>query len=112
MKLRDMPEDRLAYNVWVADIELMLAGCRHCWTYKLLDTLSLLGAVPRAAWDHRSSLGVTKDQVMGVCIAENVVNCTLHSGGLNLDGRGYITTLGLRHHLSTTSAYTHVGLCR
>jgi hypothetical protein len=53
MKLRDMPADRLAYNVWVADIELVLVGCRHCWTYMLLDTLSgLLGAVPRAAWDR------------------------------------------------------------
>jgi hypothetical protein len=78
MKLRDMPADRLAHNVWVADIELMLDGCRHCWTYKLLDTLSQLGAVPRAMWDHRSSLGVTKENVMGVCIVEDAVSSALH----------------------------------
>jgi hypothetical protein len=79
MKLRDdMQADRLAYNVWVADIELMLDGCRHCWTYKLLDTLSYLGAVPRAVWDHRSGAGVTKEGVMGVCILEDVVKLALH----------------------------------
>jgi hypothetical protein len=80
MKLRDMQADRLAHNVWVADIELMsLEGCRHCWTYKLLDTLSQLGAVPRAMWDHRSSLGVTKEDVMNVSIVEDVVTSALHN---------------------------------
>jgi hypothetical protein len=78
MKLRDMQADRLAHNAWVADVELMLDGCRHCWTYKLLDTLSQLGAVPRAMWDHRSSLGVTKEDVMSVSIVEDVVTSALH----------------------------------
>ena len=78
MNLRDMPADRLAYNVWVADIELMLEGCRHCWTYKLLDTLSYLGVMSRAAWDHHSSAGVTREGVMGVCISEDAVKLALH----------------------------------
>ena len=78
MKLRDMSVDRLAYNVWVADIELMLDGCRHCWTYKLLDTLTHLGVLPRAEWDCLSSLVVTKEQVMSLCIVEDVVQSAMH----------------------------------
>lgn len=78
VKLQGMQADRLAHNVLVADIELMLEGCRHCWTYQLLDTLSRLGAVPRAMWDHRSSLGVTKEHVLGINIVENMVKSALY----------------------------------
>ena len=36
----------------MADIELMLDGCRECCTYKLLHTLSLLGVVDGSTiWD-------------------------------------------------------------
>ena len=45
MALKCMSSDRLAYCAWVADIELMLDGCRVCWTYKLLHTMSLLGVI-------------------------------------------------------------------
>jgi hypothetical protein len=45
MALKGMPGDRLAHCAWVADIELMLDGCRGCWTYKLLHTMSLLGVI-------------------------------------------------------------------
>jgi Reverse transcriptase (RNA-dependent DNA polymerase) len=78
MKLRDMDADRLAYNVWVADIELMLDGCPQCWTYKLLHTLTRLEVVPGALWDRRSNAGVTKEGVMGICIQEDVVKAALH----------------------------------
>jgi hypothetical protein len=39
MTLKCMPDDRLAQCAWVADIDLMLAGCRTCWTYQLLHTM-------------------------------------------------------------------------
>jgi hypothetical protein len=53
MTLKCMPDDRLAHCAWVADIDLMLAGCRSCWTYLLLHTMSLLGVLSRNACDHR-----------------------------------------------------------
>ena len=47
--------DRLARCAWVADgIELMLDGCRECWSYMLMHTMPLLGAgvVDRSTlWD-------------------------------------------------------------
>ena len=52
MALQCMSNDRLARCAWVADIELMLDGCRDCWTYKLLHTMSLLGVVDGSTiWD-------------------------------------------------------------
>jgi hypothetical protein len=32
----------------------MLAGCRTCWTYQLLHTMSLLGVLSRTSWDRRA----------------------------------------------------------
>jgi hypothetical protein len=32
MTLKCMPDDRPAHCAWVADIDLMMAGCRTCWT--------------------------------------------------------------------------------
>jgi hypothetical protein len=51
--LKYVSDERLAHCAWVADIDLMLAGCRTCWTYQLLDTMSSLGVLSRTAWDHR-----------------------------------------------------------
>ena len=46
-----MSNDRSA---WVADIELMLDGCREFWTYNLLHTISLFGVLDRSTdWDGR-----------------------------------------------------------
>jgi hypothetical protein len=45
MTLKGMPPDRLAHCAWIADIELMLAGCRECWTYRLSHTMSRLGVI-------------------------------------------------------------------
>jgi hypothetical protein len=65
-KLRDrMPDEgenssRLAYNVWVDDVKLALAGCVDCWTYKLLHTLQVLGVVEASQW---CAAGVTAEQV-------------------------------------------------
>jgi hypothetical protein len=54
MTLKCMSDDRLAHCACVTDIDLMLAGCRSCWTYQL-HTMSLLGGLIRTAWDHRAN---------------------------------------------------------
>jgi hypothetical protein len=78
VKLQDMPRERLAYNVWVADIELMLAGCKRCWTYRLLRTLTHLGVVDGAMWDRNCTIGITKVEVMHIRVREEVVKDALH----------------------------------
>jgi hypothetical protein len=45
MILKCMSDNRLAHCAWVADIDLMLTGCRSCWTHQLLHTMSLLGVL-------------------------------------------------------------------
>ena len=51
-KLQDMqPADgqdsnRLAYNVWLSDIDLFLSGCSECWTACMLDMLGQLALLP------------------------------------------------------------------
>jgi hypothetical protein len=64
MTLKCMPNDRLAHCAWVADIDLMLAGCRACWTYHLLHTMSLLIVLSRTSWDHRANYVVDRHRVM------------------------------------------------
>ena len=64
MALKYMPSDRLAHCAWLADIELVLAGCRDCWTYKLLHTMSLLGVIDRNTWDPGINALVTRHSIM------------------------------------------------
>ena len=49
-KLRGMAPARLASQVWVADLELMLSGCRACWSFKVLSAFEKLGLVSAAQW--------------------------------------------------------------
>jgi hypothetical protein len=77
VKLQDMDVGRLAYNVWVADIELMLDGCRQCWTYMLLQTLTILEVVPSSAWDPAVNTSISKADVMQICLVEEVVQNSL-----------------------------------
>jgi hypothetical protein len=65
MALKGMSEDRLARCAWVADIELMLGGCRECWTYKLLHTMSELGVIERSTMmDQAGRVLLRKQDIM------------------------------------------------
>jgi hypothetical protein len=66
MTLKCMSDDRLAHRcAWVADVDLMLAGCRSCWTYQLLHMMSLLGVLSRTAWHHRANSVVDRRCIIG-----------------------------------------------
>ena len=72
-KLQDMSADRLAHNAWMADIQLMLDGCRDCWTHKLLHTLSRLGVVDELLWNRARHPGVTISGVKEISISEPAI---------------------------------------
>jgi sorting nexin-29 len=40
VKVRDMTIDRLAHNVWLADVQLMLEGCQTCWAWSFLRAMT------------------------------------------------------------------------
>jgi hypothetical protein len=76
MTLKCMPDDRLAHCAWVADIDLMLAGCRSCWTYQLLHRL--LGVLSRNAWDHRAKSVVDRHSIMHLQLVPKAIKRALH----------------------------------
>jgi hypothetical protein len=78
MTLKCMPDDRLAHCAWVADIDLMLAGCRTCWTYQLLHTMSLLGVLSRNSWDHRANSVVDRHSIMHLQLVPKAIKLALH----------------------------------
>jgi hypothetical protein len=78
MTLKCMPDDRLAHCAWVADIDLMLAGCRTCWTYQLLHTMSLLGVLRRNSWDHRENSVVDRHSIMHLQLVPKAIKLALH----------------------------------
>jgi hypothetical protein len=43
-------QHKLAARALRDDVRLMLQGCKDCWTYKVLHTLSKLGCIQQAAW--------------------------------------------------------------
>jgi len=45
---------RMATRALKDDVQFMLFGCRDCWSYKLLNTLTKLGVVTRGQWDPAS----------------------------------------------------------
>jgi hypothetical protein len=75
--LNCMSADRLAHCAWIADIDLMLAGCRSCWTYQLLHTMSLLGVLSRTAWDHRANSVVDRRCIMQLQLVPKSIKIAL-----------------------------------
>jgi hypothetical protein len=78
MTLKCMSGDRLAHCAWVADIDLMLAGCRTCWTYQLLHTMSLLGVLSRSAWDRRTNSVIDRQCIMQLQLMPKAIKLALH----------------------------------
>jgi hypothetical protein len=55
------------------DVRLMLQGCRDCWVFKLLDTLSDLDVVQREAWQPQPHQWPTVSSVLDAIPTEKQV---------------------------------------
>jgi Reverse transcriptase (RNA-dependent DNA polymerase) len=77
MTLTCMSADRLARCAFVADIDLMLNGCRNCWTYKLLHTMSLLGLLARTEWDRRANSVVDRQCILQLQLVEKSIEIAM-----------------------------------
>jgi hypothetical protein len=55
LKLSIMDEHRLARHAFESDIQLMLDGCKECWSYMLLHTLTQLGVICQQQWRSSSA---------------------------------------------------------
>ena len=64
-KLVAMDPSRLAFQVWVADIQLMLSGCTNCWTFHFLEGLEEVGFVTPDQW-RPGTPGVTVDAIQSL----------------------------------------------
>lgn len=79
VRLTGMNADRLAYRAFKDDIRLMLDGCKDCWTFKLLDTLTHMGIVQASQWKPNNGSQVTVDTILQLCISETAVVDALQS---------------------------------
>jgi hypothetical protein len=71
--LADMDATRVAHMAWMSDIALMVAGCKHCWTYKLLSILTTLNILPAALWDPEVNHDVSADTIARLSFEEKDV---------------------------------------
>jgi hypothetical protein len=67
---------RVAYQAWVSDIELMVQGCRSCWTYQLLHTMTQLHVVSASEWQGP---GCTVHAVKAIALEPKSVAAALAS---------------------------------
>jgi hypothetical protein len=65
--------DKMAARALRDDIRLMLSGCKDCWTFKLLDTLSEIGVIERSQWQPSTALCPTVMDIIGIPITEQQV---------------------------------------
>lgn len=72
-KLASMGPERLARQVWVADIQLMLSGCKKCWTHQLLECLERIGYLTGDQWRSGSD-GVTVGTICTLAITKTGVH--------------------------------------
>lgn len=67
--------DRLAYNVWLSDIDLVLDGCTDCWTARMLQVLGELAMLP-----HDFTIATaTHVQILNLRFDEGEVRHKLHT---------------------------------
>jgi hypothetical protein len=55
---------RMATRALRDDVLFMLFGCKDCWSYKLLNTLTMLGVVTRSQWDPAVTRGLRAADVL------------------------------------------------
>jgi hypothetical protein len=72
-KLAGMGPERLARQAWVADIALMLSGCKQCWTHQLLECLERVGYLPGNQW-RRGNGGVTVSTICSLVVTKKGVH--------------------------------------
>lgn len=71
--------DKLSARALRDDVRLMLRGCKDCWVYKWLDTLSSLGVVDRCMWVPTRVSCPTVGAVLGLAVTEKAVKEVLQS---------------------------------
>lgn len=114
-KLSGMASDRLARKTWVADIELMLAGCTECWSYYLLHALDCIGFVTGQQWQPGTP-GLTVEVVQALPISKESVQTAVLAfqarlwedvASTELDPRqGISEHLHLHTHMAWVHRYT------
>ena len=67
-----MEPDRLAHQVWLSEIDLMLRGCVNCWTFHLLEGLEEIGFVEGDMW-RSGTPGVTEDTIKAITMSKEAV---------------------------------------
>ena len=72
-----MGSQKLVCKTLRADIELMLTGCKKCWSYYLLQSLTIIGVVQASDWSPGGTGNVTVDSIMALDIQEKVVRESL-----------------------------------
>jgi Reverse transcriptase (RNA-dependent DNA polymerase) len=65
--------DKLSAKALREDVRLMLQGCKDCWVFKLLDTLSDMGVVQREAWQPHDHQWPTVSSVLSIIPTEKHV---------------------------------------
>lgn len=73
----------VAYHAWLSDLDLMLHGCKDCWAYHLLKTLTALRLVEADQW--QASAGATLDSLKELEWDEDSVRSAL----LHVHGEGW-----------------------
>jgi hypothetical protein len=71
--------DKLSAKAMREDVRLMLRGCKDCWVYKWLDTLSSIGVVDRHVWSPTRQSCPTVQAVISLAITEKAVKEVLQS---------------------------------
>lgn len=72
-------EDGMLSRAFQSDIQIMLDGCRACWTYHFLQLMTKLGVIAADRWSPRRPRGVggwqrpTIDAIMALTFEEAVV---------------------------------------
>jgi hypothetical protein len=70
---------KLAARALRADVMFMLAGCTDCWSYKLMNTLTVLGVVDRDQWDRKANRALTAANVLTLSPCEKQVKQQLRA---------------------------------
>jgi hypothetical protein len=65
--------EKLSAIAMRADVQLMLLGCKQCWVFKLMDTLSDLGVLSREAWQPCDERQLSVEGVMSIKVKEQTV---------------------------------------
>jgi hypothetical protein len=66
-------QDKLAAKALRSDVWFMVSGCTDCWSYKLLNTLTVLGVLHRDSWDRTVNAAIRVTDVMALQLNEKHV---------------------------------------